>query len=73
MHFAVCSPKSEADPLLLPLFRRTIHNLLVGMHVAALLAQGAYVLKYTLPVSDTLCLVAFRAGLALLLCYDVSL
>ena len=42
------------------------------MHVAALLAQGAFVLKYTLPLSNTSCCVAYRAALALLLCYDVS-
>lgn len=43
------------------------------MHVAASLAQGAYVLEYTLPVSHTSCLVTFRAAVALLLCYEVSL
>lgn len=41
------------------------------MHVMALLAQGAGVLKYMLPVSHLSCVVAYRVMVALLLCYDV--
>eukprot|EP00752_Nemacystus_decipiens_P007837 g7002.t1 len=41
--------------------------------VAAVRAEGAYLLKYTLPISDALCKGAFGAALALLLCYDATL
>lgn len=52
---------------------RSLHIKLVLMHAAAALSQGAGVLKYALPVSDTSCLITHRIFLCMDLLFDVSL